>query len=64
MKPKMSVIIPIYNGEQYLRDCLDSVLGQTLKSIEVLIVDDGSTDATRNILRYYEAIDERIRPIY
>ncbi|MDF4219318.1 glycosyltransferase family 2 protein [Bacillus subtilis] len=64
MTPKMSVIIPVYNGEKYLRECLDSVLGQTLKNIEVLIVDDGSTDSTRNILRYYEAIDERVKPIY
>ncbi|MCY8472433.1 glycosyltransferase family 2 protein [Bacillus halotolerans] len=66
MKPKVkvSVIIPVYNGEKYLHECLDSVLGQTLKNIEVLIVDDGSTDSTRNILRYYEAIDERVKPIY
>lgn len=64
MRPKVSVIIPVYNGEQYLRECLDSVLGQTLKNIEVLIVDDGSTDSTRNILKCYEAIDERVKPIY
>ncbi|QAV89561.1 glycosyltransferase family 2 protein [Bacillus subtilis] len=63
-KVKVSVIIPVYNGEKYLRDCLDSVLGQTLKNIEVLIVDDGSTDSTRTILRYYEATDERVKPIY
>ncbi|MGY0700883.1 glycosyltransferase family 2 protein [Bacillus subtilis] len=66
MKPKVkvSVIIPVYNGEKYLRECLDSVLGQTLKNIEVLIVDDGSTDSTRNILKCYEAVDERVKPIY
>lgn len=63
-KVKVSVIIPVYNGEKYLRDCLDSVLGQTLKNIEVLIVDDGSTDSTRTILRYYEATDERVKPLY
>ena len=55
MTPKMSVIIPVYNGEKYLRECLDSVLDQTLKNIEVLIVDDGSTDSTRNILRSCQA---------
>ncbi|NTU26280.1 glycosyltransferase family 2 protein, partial [Bacillus tequilensis] len=60
----MSIIIPVYNGEKYLRDCLDSVLGQTLKNIEVLIVDDGSTDSTRNILKCYEAFDKRVKPIY
>ncbi|MEC2233921.1 glycosyltransferase family A protein [Bacillus subtilis] len=64
MKPKISVIIPVYNGEKYLRDCLDIVLGQTIKNIEVLIVDDGSTDSTRNILKCYEAVDERAKPIY
>ncbi|MED4787512.1 glycosyltransferase family 2 protein [Bacillus atrophaeus] len=64
MNPKVSVIIPVYNGEKYLRECLDSALNQTLKNIEVLVVDDGSTDSTRNILRYYEAIDERLKPIY
>ncbi|MGG1419041.1 glycosyltransferase family 2 protein [Bacillus subtilis] len=66
MKPKVkvSVVIPVYNGEKYLRECLDSVLGQTLKNIEVLIVDDGSTDSTRNILKCYEAVDERVKPIY
>lgn len=64
MNPKVSVIIPVYNAEKYLRECLDSVLGQTLKNIEVLTVDDGSTDSTRNILRYYETTDERVKPIY
>lgn len=64
MNPKVSVIIPVYNGEKYLRECLDSALKQSLKSIEIIVVDDGSTDSTRNILRYYEAIDERLKPIY
>ena len=45
-KPKISVIIPIYNVEKYLRECLDSVVNQTLKDIEIICVDDGSRDSS------------------
>lgn len=58
---KVSVIIPVYNAETYLRQCLDSVVGQTLKEIEIICVDDGSTDGSLSILREYEARDGRIR---
>lgn len=61
---KVSVIIPIYNGEEYLEQCLDSVLSQSLREIEVICVDDGSTDETSNILRAYEQKDSRVRVIY
>ncbi len=47
---KVSVIIPVYNMEEYIRECLESVVNQTLKEIEVICVDDGSTDNTRNII--------------
>ena len=47
---KISVIIPIYNVEVYLGECLDSILGQTLRDIEVICVDDGSTDSSPKIL--------------
>ena len=47
---KISVIIPIYNVEAYLGECLDSILGQTLRDIEVICVDDGSTDSSPKIL--------------
>ena len=43
---KVSVIIPIYNVEKYLRECLDSVINQTLKDIEIICVNDGSTDGS------------------
>ena len=58
--PKVSVIIPVYNSEDYLRDCLNSVVNQTLKEIEIICVDDGSTDASLNILKKYAQRDKRI----
>ena len=58
---KVSVIIPVYNVEQYLGECLDSILGQTLREIEVLCVDDGSTDRSLEILESYAAKDARVR---
>ena len=56
----ISVIIPVYNSEPYLRECLDSVVNQTLKDIEIICVDDGSTDGSLAILREYEAQDRRV----
>ena len=48
---KLSVIIPVYNVENYLRECLDSITNQTVKDIEIICVDDGSTDNSPNILK-------------
>ncbi len=62
--PKVSVIIPVYNVEKYLRQCLDSVINQTLKDIEIICVDDGSTDNCPNILDEYAAKDARIKIIH
>ena len=59
--PKVSVIIPIYNTERYLRQCLDSVVNQTLRDIEIICVNDGSTDGSLKILKEYEAKDKRIK---
>lgn len=59
--PKVSVIIPVYNVEAYLRQCLDSVVNQTLKEIEIICIDDGSTDGSAAILQEYAAKDERIK---
>ena len=53
MDEKVSVIIPVYNSEKYLEECLNSVLNQTHKNIEVIVVDDGSTDSSLDILKKY-----------
>jgi len=58
---KVSIIIPVYNVEKYLRQCLDSVVNQTLKEIEAICVDDGSTDNSLSILEEYAEKDHRIR---
>ena len=60
---KISVIIPCYNVQDYLAQCLDSVLSQTLKSIEIICINDGSTDDTLKILNKYTQKDKRIKVI-
>ena len=57
---KVSVIIPVYNAEKYLEKCLDSITRQTLSEIEIICVDDGSTDSSLEILERYAASDPRI----
>lgn len=61
--PKVSIVVPIYNVEQYLRECLDSLISQTLEDIEIICVDDGSTDSSPDILKEYEQKDKRIKVI-
>lgn len=60
-QPIVSVVIPVYNAERYMRECLDSVCGQSLFALEIICVDDGSTDASAQILDEYAARDTRIR---
>ncbi len=60
MSPVVSIIIPVYNTEKYLRECLDSILNQSLTDIEVLCVNDGSTDSSLEILNEYAAKDPRV----
>ena len=60
----ISVIIPIYNVEKYLKRCIDSIISQTYKKIEIILVDDGSTDSCPNICDNYSAIDKRIMVIH
>lgn len=62
--PKVSIIIPVYNVEKYLRQCLDSVLGQACGNIEVICIDDGSTDHSDAILDEYAARDARVCVIH
>ena len=57
---KVSIIIPVYNVQDYLKECLDSVINQTMTDIEIICVNDGSTDNSLQIIREYEKIDNRI----
>ena len=60
---KVSVIIPVYNVEPYLEKCLDSLINQTLKDIEIICINDCSTDNSLNILEQFKNKDERIKLI-
>lgn len=59
--PKISIIVPIYNAEKYLRRCVDSILAQTFKDFEVLLIDDGSTDNSFSICEEYVKKDGHVR---
>ena len=61
---KVSIIIPIYNVEKYLRECLESVINQTLKDVEIICVDDGSPDNCPQICDEYASKDNRIKVIH
>lgn len=56
---KLSVVIPIFNTEKYLNECLNSVVNQTLKNIEIICIDDGSTDNSSKIMKAYSKLDKR-----
>jgi glycosyltransferase involved in cell wall biosynthesis len=61
LQPLVSIIVPIYNAEKYINRCLDSLLSQTLRTIEIICVNDGSTDNSLRVLNEYSKIDGRIR---
>ena len=61
---KISMIIPVYNAEQYLKKCVDSVRAQTYGNLEIMLVDDGSTDSSGELCDTYEEKDERIRVVH
>ncbi len=64
MKPLVSIVIPVYNVEKYLSRCLNSVLDQNYRNLEIILVDDGSTDKSSNICDEYKDKDERIKVIH
>jgi glycosyltransferase involved in cell wall biosynthesis len=61
--PEISVVMPVFNGESFLDDSIRSILGQSFKNFELLIIDDGSSDGTLALLRKFEGIDPRIKII-
>lgn len=62
--PKLSVVIPVFNAKEYLRQCIDSVLGQTFSDFEVILVDDGSKDGSGGICDEYTQKDPRVRVVH
>lgn len=62
--PLISVIVPIYNVEEYLPRCLESISNQSYKHIEIILVDDGATDSSTKIIQKYVQKDERMRAIH
>lgn len=64
MKPEISVIVPVYNVEAFLERCIQSILGQTYENLEIILVDDGSTDSSGTICDRYSGTDDRIRCIH
>ncbi|WP_330110242.1 glycosyltransferase family 2 protein [Methylophaga thalassica] len=64
IKPLVSVVMPVFNGEKYIRDAVKSILSQTLSDIELIVVNDGSTDNTGNILDEISLTDSRVRVIF
>ncbi len=61
---KLSIIVPVYNKEKYLYDCISSILNQTKKDIELVLVDDGSTDTSAKICDEWEIVDKRVKAVH
>ena len=61
MKAKLSIGMPIYNGDEFLKEAIESLLNQTFEDFEIIISDNASTDQTQQICRYYADLDPRIR---
>ncbi len=62
--PRLSIVMPIFNGEKYLASCIGSILNQTMPDFELLCVNNGSTDASQDILEYFSAIDPRVKILW
>ena len=61
---KVSIVIPVYNTEKYIRECLDSVINQTLKEIEIILIDDGSIDSSGLLCDAWVLKDNRVKVIH
>ena len=64
MREKISVIVPVYNVETYLPKCVDSIMTQTYQNLEIILINDGSTDTSPEICEHYKGLDERIAVIH
>ena len=64
MEELISIIIPVYNVEKYIEECLNSIIKQTYKNVEIILVDDGSTDRSGIICDQYAKIDKRINVLH
>ena len=63
MNPIISIIVPVYNVEEYLQRCIDSILNQRFKDFELILVNDGSTDNSLKICKEYSLSDSRVKVI-
>lgn len=64
MKPLISVIVPVYNVEKYIRKCIDSIIQQTYENLQIILVDDGSSDSSGKICDEYATSDKRIMALH
>lgn len=64
MEDLVSVVVPVYNSEKYLRDCVDSIVNQTYRNLDIILVDDGSTDSSGNICEEYAQKDSRVTVLH
>ena len=64
IEPLISIIVPVYNSEKYLSRCIESILAQSFRNLEIILIDDGSKDASSSICDSYAASDSRIKVIH
>ena len=62
-KTFVSIIVPVYNAELYLEECINSILEQTYKNLEIILIDDGSTDNSFEIMKQYSENDSRVQSL-